>query len=84
MSFEVKLCCEHFVTIFTLEGLTLFLRIRVFFSCFFLINIGVTSHEIANLGNSFTQILHFISSSSGSMLSTYNSSSVYVLECIIL
>ena len=41
-------------------------------------------HEIAILGNSFSQILHFISSSGGSMSSTYNSSSVYVLECIIL
>ena len=29
----------------------------------FLINIGTMSHEISNLGNSFSQILYFISSS---------------------
>ena len=42
------------------------------------------SHEIANLGNSFPQIIHFISSSGWSMSSKYHSFSVYVLDCIML
>ena len=33
------------------------------FCLFFLINIDIMSHEIANVVNSFSQILHFISSS---------------------
>ena len=69
--------CSHW------RGLLSSLSIRVFFLLLF-INIGVMSHEIANIGNSFSQILHFIWSSGWSLSSTYNSSSVYVLECIIL
>ena len=44
------------------RGLHSSLSIRVFSLLFcFLINIGIMSHEIANLGNSFSQILHFSS-----------------------
>ena len=44
------------------RGLHSSLSIRVFFLLFcFLIIIGIMSHEIANLGNSFSQILHFSS-----------------------
>ena len=61
MPFEVKICHERLVIIFTLEGCTYFLEYPgVFFFCFIFINIGIMSHEIANLGNSISQILHFI------------------------
>ena len=54
------------------RGLLLLEYAGVFFFCLF-----------GKLENSFSQILHFISSSGWSMSFTYNSSSVYVLECIM-
>ena len=55
MPFEVKLCHECFVTLFTLEGFTYFLEYpSVSFLFIFLINIGIMSHEIDNLRNSFS------------------------------
>ena len=44
MPFEVKLCCERFVTIFTLEGFTWFLKYPgVFFFCLFFLSTLVIS-----------------------------------------
>ena len=61
------------------RGLLSSLGIQVFsFLFIFLINICTMSYEIANLGNYFSQIVHFISYSGWSMSFTYNYSLVYV------
>ena len=71
--------------IHTGEGLLSSMSIWVFsFLFIYLINIGIMSYEIANIGNSLSQIFHFISSSGWSMSSKYISLSGYVLECIML
>ena len=69
-----KILCKYFKFCISKS----FMRPRFFFKSPFM------SYDITNLGNSFSQIIHFISSSGWSMSSTYNSFSVYVLECIML